>query len=332
MAEEKKRNTNLTLLEKIDIIKNKKLFPLIFSVSVLSIISILFGILTGGRFFGRTVLTGIFQQSIIVGVVSIGASFIYSTGDVDFSVGNVMGLAAALGALSYQQSQSVAAMIAVTIMTALILMLFNCTLSVIFKVKSAMVAIVAMTLYSAITIELVGANPIAVDYKICRTLENGWFRYATFISFVIASLVIYHLTPLGRKLRFIGGNETCSKQTGISSMKSKYLAFVVTGIGVGLGGVYTIIRSGSVANTAGNGMGMDVMLAVVLGGMSLFGGARSNAYSGFIGAMTVTALNKGLLMVGVESSIIQGVRGLLFLLLVFMNSERQLTLPTKQQF
>ena len=98
MAEEKKRNTNLTLLEKIDIIKNKKLFPLIFSVSVLSIISILFGILTGGRFFGRTVLTGIFQQSIIVGVVSIGASFIYSTGDVDFSVGNVMGLAAALGA------------------------------------------------------------------------------------------------------------------------------------------------------------------------------------------------------------------------------------------
>ena len=74
------------------------------------------------------------------------------------------------------------------------------------------------------------------------------------------------------------------------------------------------------------------MLAVVLGGMSLFGGARSNACSGFIGAMTVTALNKGLLMVGVESSIIQGVRGLLFLLLVFMNSERQLTLPTKQQF
>ena len=73
MAEEKKRNTNLTLLEKIDIIKNKKLFPLIFSVSVLSIISILFGILTGGRFFGRTVLTGIFQQSIIVGVVSIGS-------------------------------------------------------------------------------------------------------------------------------------------------------------------------------------------------------------------------------------------------------------------
>lgn len=130
------------------------------------------------------------------------------------------------------------------------------------------------------------------------------------------------MLPMTKMLKFIS----------ISSMKSKYLAFIVTGIGVGLGGVYTIIRSGSVANTAGNGMGMDVMLAVVLGGMSLFGGARSNACSGFIGAMTVTALNKGLLMVGVESSIIQGVRGLLFLLLVFMNSERQLTLPTKQQF
>ena len=329
---EKKQNTNLTLYERVDIIKNKKMFPLVFSISMLIIMTLLFGALTGGRFFGKTVLVGIFQQSIIVGVMSIGISFIYSTGDVDFSVGNVMGLAAALGAISYQYSESVAVMIAITILAALALMLFNCTLSVVFKVKSSMVAIVAMTLYSAITIELVGANPIAVDYKLCRSLENGWFRYTTFVGYLVVCLIIFHTTPLGRKLRFIGGNETCSKQTGISFLKSKYLAFVVTGIGVGLAGIYTIIRSGSVANTVGSGMGINVMLAIVLGGMSLFGGARSNAYSGFIGAMTVNTLNKGLLMVGVESSVIQGVRGVLFLLLVFMNSERPSTLPTKQQF
>ena len=54
----------------------------------------------------------------------------------------------------------------------------------------------------------------------------------------------------------------------------------------------------------GSGLGMDVMLATVLGGMSIFGGARSNAYAGLLGALTVAALNKGLLMVGVSSALI----------------------------
>lgn len=79
-------------------------------------------------------------------------------------------------------------------------------------------------------------------------------------------------------------------------------------------------------------LGMDVMLATVLGGMSIFGGSRSNAYAGLLGALTVAALNKGLLMVGVSSAFIQGIRGVIFLLLVWMNSERQNLLPSRVQF
>ena len=92
------------------------------------------------------------------------------------------------------------------------------------------------------------------------------------------------------------------------------------------------MRTANVAFNTGAGMGMDVMLATVLGGMSIFGGTKSNAYAGVIGAITVTMLNKGLLMIGVSSTMIQGVRGIVFLLLVFLNSERQKTLPSRQQF
>ena len=65
---------------------------------------------------------------------------------------------------------------------------------------------------------------------------------------------------------------------------------------------------------------------------SIFGGSRSNAYAGLLGALTVAALNKGLLMVGVSSAFIQGIRGVIFLLLVWMNSERQNLLPSRVQF
>jgi len=326
------KKPGLTLADRIDRIKSKNSFSLLFPFIVLVFIVLLFGVLTKMEFYKTSVIISIFNQSLIVGTIAVGVSFIYSTGDIDFSVGNVMGLAATIGALSYQFTNNMVVLIMVTIAVGTLLMLFNCTLSLIFNVKSAMVAIIAMILYGAITTELVGVDTLKVDYNLCRSLESDGFRYVSFILYFVIAVVIFHYTAIGRKLRFIGGNEECAKQSGISFRKSKYIGFLIAGIGVGLAGVFQIARSGSVTSSVGSGMGMDVMLATVLGGMSIFGGAKSNAYSGFLGALTVSALNKGLLMVGISASIIQGVRGLIFLLLVFLNSERPSTLPSRQQF
>lgn len=298
---------------------------------MLVVVFLLFTALTGGGFLRKTVLMGIFNQSLIVGTMATAVCFIYTTGNIDFSVGAVMGLACTIGALAYQATGSMTVMLIVTILAGLVLMMFNCTLSVVAGVKPAMVAIVAQSVYGAITTTLVGANPIGVDNSICKILE-GNYRYIAFLVYFVVCLIIYHKTEIGRKLRFIGGNENCAVQTGINSMKCQYLSFLIAGIGVGLAGTFQTMRTANVAFNTGAGMGMDVMLATVLGGMSIFGGTKSNAYAGVIGAITVTMLNKGLLMIGVSSTMIQGVRGIVFLLLVFLNSERQMTLPSRQQF
>ena len=298
---------------------------------MLVVVFLLFTALTGGGFLRKTVLMGIFNQSLIVGTMATAVCFIYTTGNIDFSVGAVMGLACTIGALAYQATGSMTVMLIVTILAGLVLMMFNCTLSVVAGVKPAMVAIVAQSVYGAITTTLVGANPIGVDNSICKMLE-GNYRYIAFLVYFVVCLIIYHKTEIGRKLRFIGGNENCAVQTGINSMKCQYLSFLIAGIGVGLAGTFQTMRTANVAFNTGAGMGMDVMLATVLGGMSIFGGTKSNAYAGVIGAITVTMLNKGLLMIGVSSTMIQGVRGIVFLLLVFLNSERQKTLPSRQQF
>lgn len=325
------RQVRLTLWDRIDIIKNTRFFPLAFPLSMLVVVFLLFTALTGGGFLRKTVLMGIFNQSLIVGTMATAVCFIYTTGNIDFSVGAVMGLACTIGALAYQATGSMTVMLIVTILAGLVLMMFNCTLSVVAGVKPAMVAIVAQSVYGAITTTLVGANPIGVDNSICKILE-GNYRYIAFLVYFVVCLIIYHKTEIGRKLRFIGGNENCAVQTGINSMKCQYLSFLIAGIGVGLAGTFQTMRTANVAFNTGAGMGMDVMLATVLGGMSIFGGTKSNAYAGVIGAITVTMLNKGLLMIGVSSTMIQGVRGIVFLLLVFLNSERQKTLPSRQQF
>ncbi len=311
--------------------KNKRIFSLLFPVVIFLLIVAAFSLMTNGRFLGNTVITGIFNQSLIVGTIAIGVSHIYSIGELDFSVGAAMGLAATLGALVYQATGSIILMIVVDIGCAILLLLFNCALSVTFKLMSAMVAVVAMSLYSAVTQGLIGSTPIKIDYAICKTLEGG-YRYVIFAAYFILCLALYHGTAIGRTLRFIGGNAVCAKQTGINVAKNRYVAFLMAGIGVGIAATFSTIRSASLDFTVGQGLGMDVMLATVLGGMSIFGGSRSNAYAGLIGAMTVTALNKGLLMMSVPTTMVQGIRGLIFLILVFVNTERILTLPSRQQF
>lgn len=149
---------------------------------------------------------------------------------------------------------------------------------------------------------------------------------------MLLGVVVFHFTRVGRSLRFLGGNESCAEQTGISNAKMTYVSFLMTGIGVGLAAVFSITNVAAVSVETGDGMGMDVMLATVLGGMSIFGGSRSNAYAGVLGAITVVALNKGMLMIGVSAALIQGIRGVIFLLLVWMNSERQSLLPARNQF
>ena len=75
---------------------------------------------------------------------------------------------------------------------------------------------------------------------------------------------------------------------------------------------------------------MDCMLALVLGGMSIFGGSKSYVYSGVIGALTVIVLNQGLTMLQVDSTIIQAIRGVAFLALVTLSQVRPKGLPAPE--
>lgn len=128
----------------------------------------------------------------------------------------------------------------------------------------------------------------------------------------------------------LGTNEECAEQTGIRKRHYLTLAFVLGGIGCGIGALLAIIRAGSVGQNTLSSLNMDCMLALVLGGMSIFGGSRSYIYAGIIGSVTVVVLNQGLLMMNVDSTIIQGVRGIIFLLLVCTAQKRPQGLPAPE--
>ncbi len=320
----------LGVMDHIRIIRDKPMFPLIFPLTVLILIIAGFGIATEGGFFRKTVLMGVFNQALIIATVSTAMTFVFAAGNMDISVGSAMAFSAVAGVYAYNATGSVFFMVVVCLVIGVVLMSFNGFIHAMFGVRTIIISIVMMQLYSAIVSLILGPDTVSIDYGLCRQLENAGFRNISFILFFVFCMILFHSTSVGRKLKFVGGNARCAQQTGIQYKNTVLISFAVAGLGVGLSAVFSIIRTSTVGTTLGAGMGMDVMLAVVLGGMSIFGGSRSNAYAGLLGAVTVSALNKGLLMCDVSPMLIQGVRGIVFLILVFLNSERPATLPSAQ--
>lgn len=307
----------------------RELLPFAYLIGIV----VLFGVLTRGALFRKNVLVGILDQALIFATISTSVSLIYTAGNLDISIGSAMAVAAILAVKLFNMTGSIALMFIMCVVLGISLMMFNCILSTYLSLKPATVGIVMMSVYSLIQSSLLGNEiNIKIDYATCDILEASPIRYILFFAYLALVIILFNCTALGRKARFVGGNDNCAKQAGISALSLKFIAFIICGLGVGLSGIFTIIRAGGVSTRTGGGFGMECMLATVIGGMSIFGGANSKSHAGVTGALTVSALNKGMLMVGVSSTIIQGIRGVIFLILVYMCSEKQTTLPAREQF
>lgn len=301
----------------------------LLSPVILILLVVLFSIATGGRFSNAHNLTTILEQALVVGTVATGASFIYATGNVNISMGATTALVATLAAQSYMATGSVPIMFMVAMLFGVILMGLMALLSTWLNVRVLFVTVVMMTLLSSIQNSILGSSAIQLPYAMTSALDKQGMPLILFILFFIFCAVLFHFTALGRKLRYIGINSICAELTGFPKGRYLFIAFLVAGIGVGLGALSTIVRNGSISTDTCSTLNMDCMLAIVLGGMSVFGGNRSNTYSAIVGAVIVTVLNNGLLMVGVSSTFIQAVRGVVFLILVCASQKRPQGLPAR---
>ena len=236
------RELHLSLKERVEVIRSNRYFLMIFPFAMLALMIVIFGVATQGRFFKPSVLKGILSQAIIIGTCATGVAFIYSNGNLDISIGAVLGMASTLGVLAYNATGSVSVFVLVSVGTALALMAFNCTMSVVCHIKTITVAIVVTQIYGAITTLLIGgAGKIEIPYEVSSGMEDGGFRYIAFFAYFLFCVVIYHYTKVGRELRFLGGNESCAQQTGMSNAKATYISFLMTGLGVGLAAVFSVI-------------------------------------------------------------------------------------------
>lgn len=310
-------------------IRESKVFMQIFPVILLGVLCALFGLITKGQFLSSYNLISVLNQCLILGTIATGAGFIFGTGNVNLAMGGTAALSAVVGGCLYLATDSLVMAFVGCVLGGVLLSYCAIPLGNLTKMTVLTITTVMMMLYPAIQSWVLGANTISIPYTLCSSLQKIQLPLIIFIIFMVICVLVFYLTPVGREIRFLGDNEECAQLTGMSKTKIYSIAFIIGGIACGLGAFSTIVRTGNVSTTTLSSGNMNVVLSIVIGGMPIFGGYKTQPYSGFLGAVVLTVLDSGLLMAGVDSSVLQAIKGIIFMVFVVISWERPQGLATK---
>lgn len=272
-------------------------------------------------------LKTIINQSVVVAVVATGAIFIYTLGSFDISLGASLGVSALVGGISYTLSENVLIMLVVCIAVAVFISLFNSVLASIFNLPVFVTTIAMLSVLNALILVLIKINNTGSEIKVpalaVESLDTTEFKLIVLIGFFIFSVFVFSFTKIGRMQKFVGSNPICAKLTGLSSKKLSIIAFVIAGLGVGLGAFLSIVYAPTLTRNTGASVGMDVIMAIVFGGMPISGGARSKIYAAVVGAFSMTFMSQIMIMLNLDSGESQMVKAAIFLFIVYVATFNQ---------
>jgi rhamnose transport system permease protein len=135
------------------------------------------------------------------------------------------------------------------------------------------------------------------------------------VILAIIFAVLLHFTPFGRSLYAIGLNKEAAQFSGIDVGATKFILFVLSGAVSGFAGVYFTLLYSNARGDNAMGMELQVIAAVLLGGVSIFGG-RGALHGVIAGVLLIGTLGSALRLAGVTSDIINVITGVLLILSV----------------
>lgn len=292
----------------------------------LVLVIVVFSILTDGKLLSVTNLQNMSNQVIITALVAIGAVFVYGVGNFDMSLGGGVLLSAVLGAMVAIKTGNIYICFIACIVISAVVALIKGIFSAYVEIPFFIFTIVLASVISSLVLVIMGSE--TTIYLKNAVSEIPMFNFAQMTVINVICLVVYfgiclylfNYTPIGSKVKMIGGNKISANQSGINYKKMQIITFLISSVGIALAAFLLIIRTRTVGATSAGSTGTDVMIALVLGGMPISGGPKSKISAGLIGAMIVTVLNSGLTMMGLAAGPIQIVRGVVFIIVVFVAS------------
>lgn len=303
--------------------RNEKLSFIIPFLGIIFITSF-FAIITKGNTLTANNLNNIMNQSFNLIIVCVGAVFVYSHGGMDMSPGAVQGLTAVIVAqIILNNTLPVWMILPISILIGALCGLVTGAVHVTIGVPAFIVSLCVKYIASGITRTTTSKDDIYIPYNDFSFWNHGVLKVIVLLLVIIVAYTVFEYTRVGKYLKAIGGNKKTALQSGVNVKKYIIIAYMILGGSVGLIALFGLTRTGVANSSTGMGFELDVLTAIVLGGFPLSGGAKSKIRSAVLGAVTVAILTNGLVIWGVDPDVIGGIKGVLFLIIVFLSYERK---------
>lgn len=262
--------------------------------------------LANDRFLSAENVMGVIRSSAILGVMALGVTFVVISGNLDLSVGSMMSFSTIVVLDLHDKigpALAIPAMFAMTICLGA----FIGFLVGYLKLNSLIVTLGMLSAIHGLTLTYSGGQNMDIVDK-----EETWFGVfgqgaalgipvPILIFVLLAALlgIILAKTPLGRQVYAVGGNGTAATFSGIKRARVVFLCYVMSAFCVAVAGLIQASRSMGSQNTVGQGLELDVLAAVILGGASLLGGSGT-IFKTVIGVLILGFIQNGLLLVGLQ--------------------------------
>ncbi len=293
-------------------------------VIILGFLVLFFSVLSFSSFFTVQNLTTLVTQWAMTFIVALGLTFVTLIGAVDLSVDGMVGLSAAsvsLLILNAKNGNNFGIFgIIITMLIGAGVGYISGSINTRFKVPSFMVTYAMMSITQGFGIMFGGGGGLfaQIEDKNLLAIPQTTFLGLPVITwiaivFLMIGWIIQEKTAFGRHAIAVGTNEEIPRMTGVNIGRVKRLIYMIAGTCFAVAGILGALRLSRGEVDIGKGQYFPAMAAVIIGGTSLAGG-RGGVLNTVVGVMIITVLNNGLLLLGVNSYIREGLQGFIILI------------------
>jgi ribose/xylose/arabinose/galactoside ABC-type transport system permease subunit len=318
-----KNNNFVTVWKKINRHRNNLTQYLSF-ISI--IILIVFFSSINPNFFGTQNINNILMDISPLLLMSCGVAFALMLGSIDLSIGSIASCAAVM--LTVLMSKIGVTAYLIVIIFGIFAGLLNGLLHTFLKVPSFIATLSTQCIWQSAAFIISGGMPLAMlpdtwPYVNWAKVSIGFVPIMFLIG--LAVMLIYFIiqsrTNVGRTMLAVGANEKAARLIGLNVIKAKIYAFVFSGLGAALGGIFFAAKLKSGIPTVGEQYALMAIASAVLGGVALTGG-KGNILMTLLGVCLITTIQNGMNVISVNGMWQQIVFGILVLCAIYLNSNR----------
>ncbi|HDR7390598.1 ABC transporter permease [Bacillus toyonensis] len=265
---------------------------------------------------------------LFIAIAAIPMTFVIVTGGIDVSVGSIMGLTSILIGVLWMSGMPILFAVIIALIISCLAGALNGIIIKMTGVEPLVVTLGTMFLYGGIALVISGGAG-ASGYEGISGLPDAYVQLANgslvgipnllwiLIVLTVLCTVLFHRTIYGRHVKLTGANENAAKYTGIKTEKVVIIAYIISGLGGGLGGAFLTAYFGSARADMGSETILPIITAVVLGGTLITGG-KGSIIGTVLASVFIGLMQYGLQMTGLTNEQSNVVIGIILILSVIM--------------